>query len=118
MDDTEVQVLRLIAREALSSSSRLDRLIERFRRGHIALMLETVAAGILDGSLDARLHPALIGMATLVVGAVPTMIRRVAADKLGWVALPEQPEFERQLLKILLHGVSAEAVGTHPVTEK
>jgi AcrR family transcriptional regulator len=107
MSETEVEVIRLVAREALSSSARLERLIQRFRRGHIALMLETVAAGMRDGALDRSLHPALVGIATLIIGGVPTMIQRVAADRLGWVGLPKGEEFANQLLSILLHGVSA-----------
>ena len=46
LTDDEVDVFRLVVREAMVSSSRLDRLVERFKRGHIALMLRAVAEGM------------------------------------------------------------------------
>ena len=108
MNDTEAQVFRLVAREALSSSARLERVIDRFKRGHIPLMLQTVGDGIAEGKLSHELHPALLAMATLVIGAVPTMIRRVAADQLPWVGLPDGEAFTDQLVRILLRGISAQ----------
>src|SRR5512141_201018 len=68
MTETEIQVFQLVAREALSSSARLERLIERFKRGHIALMLQTVGGGIAAGELTPELHPALMSISTLVIG--------------------------------------------------
>ena len=45
----EPEVVRLVVREALISSTRLDRLIERFLRGHIPLVLDLVREGVTTG---------------------------------------------------------------------
>ena len=63
VDEAEFKVLRLVVREALISSARLDRLIERFLRGHIPLILSAVADGITEGKLRRDIHPALFMMA-------------------------------------------------------
>src|SRR5688500_18883572 len=47
----ELEVVRLIVREALASSPHFERLIERFKRGHLALVLSTVGNGLESGSI-------------------------------------------------------------------
>jgi len=105
MSDEELEVFRLVIREALVSSSRLDRLIERFKRGHIALMLQAVGQALADGTLDRSLHPAVLVMSTFALSAAPQMIRRVAADRVGWGDLPDAGTFAHQLVTVLLRGI-------------
>ncbi len=50
-------IVRLVVREALVSSSRLDRLVERFRRGHVAVILKTVFDGFQNGTFDRNVNP-------------------------------------------------------------
>lgn len=102
----EVDVLRLVVREAMVSSARLEQLIERFKRGHIGLMLKAVADGLGAGELDLRFHPAVMVMATFAVGIAPQMIRRIAAERMSWLDLPEGPAFAAQLADVLLHGIA------------
>jgi AcrR family transcriptional regulator len=121
MNDQELEVFRLVIREALVSSSRLDRLIERFKRGHIALMLQAVGQALADGTLDRSIHPAVLVMSTFALSAAPQMIRRVAADRLGWGDLPDTEEFAHQLVTVLLRGIGAkdaEAARTGSSTER
>src|SRR5690606_11724169 len=46
----EKPILRLVALEAISGSPRFLRLLERFKRGHIALMFRLVADGVQSGA--------------------------------------------------------------------
>ena len=103
MSDEELEVFRLVVREALVSSSRLDRLVERFKRGHIALMLQAVLQGLSAGKLDASIHPAVLVMSTFALGVAPQIIRRVAGERLDWV--PQGDAFADQLLRVLLGGI-------------
>ena len=41
--DLELEVMQLMAREAMSSSARLRRILARFMRGHVPLVMATVA---------------------------------------------------------------------------
>jgi AcrR family transcriptional regulator len=101
----EIKILRLVAREALTSSARRARLIERFMRGHIAMVLSVVIDGIGDGSLRRDLHPALLLMATFGVGAVPQVARRIAADQFPFADAPAGDDFSEQLVRLLFEGV-------------
>lgn len=105
LSEEELTVLRLVVREALVSSTRLERIIERFQRGHIPLVLRTIADGTSDGTLDATRHPLLLLAATLAFGAVPQLLGRVLGDRLPLPPLPSGPPFARELAEVLLHGV-------------
>jgi AcrR family transcriptional regulator len=106
LDDDEVDAFRLVVREAMVSSDRLERLIERFKRGHIGLMLRAVADGIGAGELHPRLHPAVMVMSTFAIGIAPQMIRRIARERMSWLDLPDAPAFAAELVQVLLHGVA------------
>jgi len=106
LDHDEVDVLRLVVREAMVSSARLDRLIERFKRGHIGLMLKAVADGVGSGELALSFHPAVMVMSTFALGIAPQMIRRIAAERMSWLDLPEGSAFAAQLVDVLMHGIA------------
>ncbi|MGC4065875.1 MAG: hypothetical protein QM784_14740 [Polyangiaceae bacterium] len=77
----ELEVVQLVVREALTSGERRSRLVNRFLRGHIPLLLRSVIDGIETGELDPSIHP-LVGMAcSLGIGAVPTLMLRAAAER-------------------------------------
>ncbi|HYO95117.1 MAG TPA: TetR/AcrR family transcriptional regulator [Polyangiaceae bacterium] len=107
LSDEELLVMRLVVREALVSSSRLDRIIERFQRGHIPLVLRTIADGLADGTLDQRRHPLVLISSVVAVGLVPQVVRRVLAERLPGLGLPQGTDLARQLVEVLLHGIGA-----------
>ncbi|MFO0564583.1 MAG: TetR/AcrR family transcriptional regulator [Polyangiaceae bacterium] len=116
LTDDEVDVFRLVVREAMVSSSRLDRLVERFKRGHIALMLRAVAEGMANGEVDTRLHPVIATLSTFALGIAPQMIRRVAGGRMDWLDLPEGKAFAEQLVHVLFRGITPRP--TEPSSEE
>jgi AcrR family transcriptional regulator len=102
----ELDIVRLVAREALSSGARLERLAQRFSRGHIPLIFQSVAAGIQGGELRSDLHPAVLMAATLALGTLPQFALRVVGKGLG-LALPNPEQLTRQLAEAVLHGIAA-----------
>ena len=107
VDEAEFKVMRLVVREALISSTRLDRLLQRFLRGHIPLAMSAVADGIAEGKLRNDIHPALFMMAMFAVGGPPQLFGRVARERLGIGDLPSAEALAATLVEILLHGIGA-----------
>jgi AcrR family transcriptional regulator len=106
--EVELTTMRLVVREVLVSSSRLDRLIERFQRGHIPLVFTTIADGLEQGAIDPRLDPALAFLSTLAVGVVPQVVRKFAGEQLAFLGLPAGERFADQLVEVLFSGIGAE----------
>lgn len=110
LDDEELLVLRLVVREALVSSVRLDRLVSRFQRGHLPLIFRTIADGLADGTLDDRRHPLMLAGALLGMGGAPQVLKRVLGERL----FPDLDSrgFVDALVELLFNGVSGR--GTIP----
>jgi AcrR family transcriptional regulator len=107
VSEDEFKVMRLVVREALISSARLNRVLERFLRGHIPLILNAVAEGIAEGKLRRDIHPALFMMAVLAIGGPPQLIGRLARERLAITDLPTAETLAATLVEILLHGIEA-----------
>lgn len=105
--EDEILVARLVAREALVSSSRRDRLLERFLRGHVPLIARAIGDGLLDGSLDRQRHPLILMLSALGIGIVPQIIRRAVGDRLPFPDAPEGSELAAQLVDVLFSGIGA-----------
>jgi len=112
MSDDEVKVIRLIVREALVSSARLGRLLERFSRGHIALTFGALAEGVGAGKITDRVHPAVLMVATLAMGVGSQMVLRISGERFPIPGVPKGEKLAAQLTDILLHGIAAERSGT------
>lgn len=102
--DDEIDVLRLVVREALVSSERRARLLERFLHGHIPVVLGLLSDGVERGEIAARPLPLLM-MATLSLGVAPQIIRRLAADRAPFAALPSGAELADELVRLLMEGL-------------
>lgn len=108
MSPVEGDIFRLVVREALVSSDRLGRLVERFKRGHVALIMRTVAEGRKEGALAADVPVPLMVIATGVLGAAPLMILRALGARSPFGdALPTDGDFAEALLRVLMHGIAA-----------
>jgi AcrR family transcriptional regulator len=111
VDEVELKVLRLVVREALISSARLDRLLQRFLRGHIPLIINTVSGGISEGTLRRDVHPALLMMALLAIGGPTQLIGAVVRERFGVSDLPSSEELASTLVKLLFQGIAAQNRG-------
>jgi len=100
----ELAAVQLIAREVLVSSKRLDRLLARFQKGHVPVVLQTLMEGVEDGTIDARLPPAVLFLCTVAVGAMPQLARRVISKRLPLPGLLGDA-FTDQLVDVLFNGI-------------
>ncbi|HKQ71342.1 MAG TPA: TetR/AcrR family transcriptional regulator [Polyangiaceae bacterium] len=111
LDDIEIMTVQLIVREVLVSSERLERLVGRYRRGHIPLVLATLAEGVADGSIDERIPPPVVLLCTIGVGAFPQAGRRIVEKNLGLGSLPAGAAYARQLVDVLWNGIGRKTEG-------
>jgi AcrR family transcriptional regulator len=105
--DAELTTVQLVAREALVSSARLRRLIARFQRGHIPLVLAALGDGVREGRIDSALPPAILLLSALSLGAVPQFVRRAAGKRAPFGDLPSGDAFADILVRVLFHGIGA-----------
>jgi len=107
LSDDELTVIRTIVREALVSSSRRERLLERFARGHLPIVLRAMADGIAAGDLTDRHGPAVLGIAAVALGIGPQLARRMLPEKSPLDALvPRGEALARALADVFLHGAA------------
>jgi AcrR family transcriptional regulator len=105
--DEEVETVHLVGREALLSSARRDRLVQRFTRGHVALILRTVMQGVSEGAFDSKRHPAVLLLATFSLAFPPQILRRVIGDRLPVPGVPSAKALARELVDVLFRGAGA-----------
>jgi AcrR family transcriptional regulator len=103
--DEEIEMLRLIVRDVLTSSTRFERLLARFLRGHVPLVLRTLMDGLSDGTFDRRHHPVVLFFATFALAGPPQMIRRALGKKVPVSGAPEGAALAKAMLDVLFHGV-------------
>ncbi|MBK7400678.1 MAG: TetR/AcrR family transcriptional regulator [Myxococcales bacterium] len=116
--DEEIEVVRLIVREALVSSTRLDRIVERFQRGHLPMVLRTLADGFERGEIDPSIPLPFALMCTAGLGFVPQIMRRIAGNHMPVVAgLPEGPAFTDALITMLFRAIGPRAAADQSVME-
>lgn len=101
----EVDVIHLIVREALGSAERRKRLMERFMKGHIPLVLRHLVQGQSNGDLNAKLHPIVMLMATFALAGPPQILRKQVKGPVPMALAPAGADLSRQLLDVLLHGI-------------
>ena len=104
LDERESQIVRLVLREALVSSKRLDRLIARFKRGHFPLVIATLSDGMRDGSIRTDVPPLVLLPIAIAVGAVPQFLLDHLAPQLPG---PRGDALADALVELLWHGIGA-----------
>jgi AcrR family transcriptional regulator len=106
VSDDEVEILRLVAQEGLLQSARFKRLVDRFLRGHVPMVLSTLLDGVSEGSLDGRRHPIVLMLATFGLAGPPQLIRRALGDRVPLPNAPSGKELARELVDVLLNGIA------------
>lgn len=106
MSDHEHEVVKLVMREVIGGSPRLGRLVERFQRGHLPLVVGALIDGMREGRVRSDLPPPLVLMLTFAIGALPQIVRRSAGDLPPFRDLPPPDALARLLLDAFLRAVS------------
>jgi AcrR family transcriptional regulator len=107
LDAEEIDVLRLTIREALVSTERRERLIERFQRGHFPIVVRTILDGLADGTLERSLHPLVLLSSVIALGALPPVIVRLVGGRLPLPGSAQPEELPKQLITALFRGIGA-----------
>jgi AcrR family transcriptional regulator len=94
MSKVELDVVRLVLREALSSNDRRERLRQRFLRGHLPLLFRAMLEGSANGELDPSLHPLMAMACSMGIGVLPTLMLRMANEGEA-LELSAMPDFLR-----------------------
>jgi TetR/AcrR family transcriptional regulator len=110
--DEELQVVRLILREALVSSSRLRSVVQRFQAGHLPLVANMLREGIARGSFRSDANPLALMAAVAALGFMPQVLRRLleGTDLPIAKALPAASDAAGMMHELLLHGIAAKPV--------
>jgi AcrR family transcriptional regulator len=103
----ELLVLRIVVREVLALPARLDRLIARFQRGHLPLIIALIKDGFAAGTFDARLPLPVVGAAMMVLAGPAQAILRLAGERGVLPVPPPGTVLPEQLMQVLLGGVAA-----------
>jgi len=104
ISDLEQQTIRLVVREALVSSKRLRKVVARFQRGHIPLVLATLRDGITSKAIRSDLPPWVLVVVAFAVGAMPQFALRTIGDRIGYAG-PHGDPLADTLVDILFNGV-------------
>lgn len=100
MSDNELDVLRLIIRESLTSNDRRDRLMQRFLRGHLPLLMGAILEGIEGGEIDREVHPMVAMACTLgLSGAVSALMQLSKKRSECRVDPSAAPDFMRDVIR-------------------
>jgi AcrR family transcriptional regulator len=112
LSEEEFQVLRLVLREALVSSTRLTELGQLFIRGHVPVVLGCIVQGIAKQRLRGDLPPVILLASSLLLGIMPQIARRLL-DSIALPAvslLPTPDAIAHGMAAILFHGIAREAM--------
>lgn len=111
LSDDEFTVLRIVVREALVSTERRAKLLERFNRGHIALLVGAVIEGMGNGELTDRQPAPVLAVTMFASAVVPQILRRVVADRdrAFLMLLPDAETLAKGVADLVLRGVAAGA---------
>jgi len=106
--EIELDILRIVLRESLASTDRRARLLARFRRGHLALVLGLIEEGAAHGEVRRDVPgPALVPM-VLAVTLLPQLIKRLAGETWPFaVSLGTPAAIAALSAEVLLHGIAA-----------
>jgi AcrR family transcriptional regulator len=111
--DDELEVIRLVAREALLSSERFRRIFARAQRGHVKMLLDALTAAVARGEIDPAVPPPLLLLSTMAMGALPQLVRRAAGREAPFSALPAPRALAEASIELLLR-----AFGTGPPDQR
>jgi AcrR family transcriptional regulator len=108
----ERDVVRLVVREVLASPARLERLLARFMRGHIPLLLDLVRDGMATGVFRGDMPVGLLLAAVGALGGPAQLLLGAMEERLPPTMIPRAGGRAGALVDLLLHGVAQPARGS------
>lgn len=116
LSDDELRIVRIILREALVFSPRLEALVQRFSRGHVGLIIAALQDGLRAGEIDPSLPMPVLLVAVGTLAGVPQIALRVARERLPWSAsfLPSPEAMAALCFKVLMRGIAPDGDPRHP----
>lgn len=102
----ELDVIRLVVREALVSTTRFERLFSRFQTGHVGMMFQAFGAAMQKGEVDSTLPLPMLVLGSLALGGIPQFVGRVAGSQPPFTLLPESKALAKLSVEVLFRGVS------------
>ncbi len=112
--DDELDVVRLVVREALLSSERFRRVLARMRAGHLAMLLSTLQEGIRRGEIDGAVPLPMLLVTTFAMGGVPQFVRRAAGREPPFGALGSFERLADASVELLFRAIGAREPGGAP----
>ena len=114
VSDEEFAVVRILIREALVSSARLQKLFARFTGagGHVPLMMSLLAQGQEQRALRTDLPPLGLLVGAIALGMAPMLVRR-RLNELG-AAVPTPEVAASVMATILFEGIGARRAVAKP----
>lgn len=102
----ELEVVQLIVREVLGSPTRIERLLIRFSRGHISLVMGLIGEGVRDGTFSRERHPLIALAATLALAGPAQVLARALPQRLAMKGSPSRDKMSDELLDVLMNGIA------------
>jgi AcrR family transcriptional regulator len=118
VSDKEFAVVRILIREALVSSARLQKLFARFTGagGHVPLMMSLLGQGQKQRALRTDLPPLGLLIGAIALGMAPMIVRRRLGELGSSVPTPEVAA--SVMTAILFEGIGARPTAKPPKTPK
>lgn len=107
INEEEFDVVRIVFREAMVSSERLEKVVARFTAGHLPLVLRMLQDGMASGTLRTDLPLPAMAASIGALAIFPQLVARRLTKQIPMLAaiVPKPEAFADALLEIALHGV-------------
>jgi AcrR family transcriptional regulator len=107
----EVDVVRLVIREALTSTQRFERVFTRFQQGHVAMLFRAFGEAAAAGEIDASVPVPMLVIPALAIGGIPQLLKHAAGDKPPFSMLPDSKALAALSVDVLFRGVAPKGAG-------
>ncbi len=107
LEPYELEVGRIVVREMMSSTERRAKLLERFQRGHLPLIVSTMLQGRQEETFDTAIPIPVLMTCAISVGMLPQLLLRVLGERLpGFDEVPQGNQLAELLTRVLFEGVA------------
>jgi len=101
----ELDVVRLIAREAIGSTTLRRKILRRFMRGHVPHVMAALGEGVRRGELDSSIPVPVMLVVFVGMGILPQVVGRAAGSRLG-IVFPGREAFANYSLDLFFRAMA------------